>query len=61
MWFDTEDIPRLGQSLEGLPILNNYTTVITAISHRGEIGEILGDHIIYPYDSFLDIEQCKKK
>ena len=61
MWSDTEDISIIGKSLEGLPILNNYTTVITAIRHRGEIGEILGYHIIYPYDSFLDIEQCKKK
>ena len=38
MWSDTDDISMIGKSLEGLPILNNSTTVIYTIDNCGKIG-----------------------
>ena len=48
----TEDISRLEKSLEGLPIFNNSTNVIATIVNHGEIGEIMGDLSITPYESW---------
>ena len=38
VWLDTEDMFRVKHPLEGLPILNNYTTFIFTIGNYGELG-----------------------
>ena len=50
MWSDTEDVSRVGQSLVGIPI-NNSTTVIDNTGKRGEVGKILEDLRLAPYDN----------
>ena len=61
MWLDMGNIYRVGQSLVGLTILNNSTTVISAIGNRGETGEILEDLRLAPYESWPNMKQYEKE
>ena len=53
---NTEDISRVGQSLEGMPI-NNTTTIISTIGNHSELGEILEDLRLAPYESWAEMDQ----
>ena len=61
MWFNTEDISRVGKSFEEIHILNNSTTVIATIGNHGEPGEILEDLKLAHHASWLDMEQYEKE
>ena len=52
---DTEGVYRVRQSIEVIPI-NNSTNFIFAIGNLDELGEILEDLRLFPYDIWEDME-----
>ena len=58
-WSNAEDISRVGHTPEGIPI-SNSNTFIVVIGNCCELGEILEDLRIAPYDSWGEMEQYEK-